>query len=482
VSRIAVIGAGVAGLTAAYELCKDGHSVDVYERWPGLGGQAATLPVGDGVLLERYYHHLFTSDRHIASLYRELGMPDGIEWLPSSVGFHLEGRTHPFTTPLDLLRFPPLSLRSRVRMGLAVLRLQRQREPDPFEDLTARDWITRHMGSEAWDKLWGPLLRGKFGDRSEEISMAWLWSKLTVRRQVRGGEARGEVLGYPRGTFEGLFRALADAIEEREGRVLIDRPAARLALAPASPAGGAPSAASGGDAPSAGSGGDAPACRFELFAGAADSFRRGHDPRRFDIAGAPERYDAVIATVPNGVFEQLLDPALAASLDPGYLDRLRSIEYHAALCLLLELDRRFGRFYWTNVGDRELPFVGLIEQTNFVDPSRYGGRRFLYVANYVPHGDPLLDLSADELLDHYEPGLRAVNPTFDRSWVRERWLHREPDAQPVVTARYRERMPPLETGVPGLVLANTTQVYPEDRGTNYAVRLGREAARVAGIG
>jgi protoporphyrinogen oxidase len=136
----------------------------------------------------------------------------------------------------------------------------------------------------------------------------------------------------------------------------------------------------------------------------------------------------------------------------------------------------------TNVGDSELPFVGLIEQTNFVDPSRYGGRRVLYVANYVAHEDPLLELSAGELLDHYEPGLRRVNPELERSWVRERWLHIEPDAQPIVTARYRERMPPLESGVPGLVLANTTQVYPEDRGTNYAVRLGREAAGVAGIG
>jgi protoporphyrinogen oxidase len=218
------------------------------------------------------------------------------------------------------------------------------------------------------------------------------------------------------------------------------------------------------------------------MAGAPDSFRRGHDPREFEVSGTPEPYDVVIATVPNGVFEQLLDLELAAALAPGYLERLRSIEYHAAVCLLLELDRTFGRFYWTNVGDRELPFVGLIEQTNLVEPERYGGRRFLYVANYVAHDDPLLELQADELLDHYEPGLRQVNPDFDRSWVLDRWLHREPDAQPIVTAGYRDRMPPLETGAPGLLLANTTQVYPEDRGTNYAVRLGQEAAGLVRMG
>jgi protoporphyrinogen oxidase len=281
--------------------------------------------------------------------------------------------------------------------------------------------------------------------------MAWLWSKLTLRRQVKGREARGEVLGYPRGGFEPLFRALAASIAAGGGRVLIDRPAARLAR--------------GTDG-------------FELTAGRPGSFRRGHDPREFEAEETSERYDAVVATVPNAPFEQLLAPELAANLAVGYLDRLRGIEYHAALCLVLELDRAFSSFYWTNVADRELPFVGLIEQTNFVEPTAYGGRRFLYVANYTAQDDPLLSLSADELLAHYEPGLRRVAPRFDRSWVRERWVFREPDAQPIVTVGYQDRIPSLQTGVPGLVLANTTQVYPQDRGTNYAVELGRRAARL----
>ena len=179
--RVAVIGAGVAGLVAAHRLGEQGVECDVYERWPGLGGQAATLDVGDGVLLERYYHHLFTSDRHIAALYDELGMPDELEWRPSSVAFFVDGRSRPFTTPLDLLRFRPLSLRSRLRMGLAVVKLQRgPREVGPFEGETARTWIEREMGGEAYAKVWGPLLRGKFGDRADDISMAWLLSLIHI--------------------------------------------------------------------------------------------------------------------------------------------------------------------------------------------------------------------------------------------------------------------------------------------------------------
>ena len=133
-------------------------------------------------------------------------------------------------------------------------------------------------------------------------------------------------------------------------------------------------------------------------------------------------------------------------------------------------------YYWTNVADRDLPFVGLIEHTNFIDPARYDGRRFLYVANYLEHGHELLGLDADALLERYLPGLRKVNPAFDPAWVQNRWLHREPAAQPIVTVGYHQRIPPLKTPVAGLYLANTTQVYPEDRGTNYAVRLGDQAA------
>ena len=450
--RVAVIGAGMAGLVAGYRLASGGHECDVYERWPGLGGQVATLDVGPGDRLERYYHHLFTGDREIVALYNELGMGGEVEWRPSSVGVFTDGRIHPFTTPLDLLRFRPMSLPARIRMGLSVVVLQRRhREVEPFERETASSWIQRSMGEEAWQAIWGPMLRGKFGDRADEISMAWLWSKLMLRRQIKGESARQEVLGYPRGGWEPLLVRLAERIEALGSRVLIDHPASRV---------------------------DLDGERFVVTPGAPDSFRTGHDPTRFPPGGAPERYDAVVATVPNDVFERLLAPELAQRLEPGYLEKLRSIEYHTALCVLMELDRSFSRFYWTNIADRSIPFVGLIEQTNFVEPARYGNRRFLYVANYLAPGDPLLALDPDELLCRYEPGLRKVNPGFSPSWIRQRWVFQEPAAQPVVTLGYPERIPPYDTGVPGLWLANTTQIYPEDRGTSNSVKLGDHVARL----
>jgi protoporphyrinogen oxidase len=447
--RIAVVGAGVAGLAAAQRLTESGHACDVYERWPGLGGQAATLDVGGGYRIERYYHHLFVTDRHIQSLARQLGLDDEIEWRPSSIGMFSGGHIHPFTTPLDLLRYPPLSLRSRLRMGAAVLALQRRHRVDPYEMIPARAWIEKVMGREVWEQVWGPLLRAKFGERADAIAMAWLWSKLTLRRELKGEEARKEMLGYPRNSFEALFAAQQQKIEEGGGRVLIDRPVTMLQRY---------------------------ADGFLVHAGASESFRRGLDPSKFERLGEPDSYDAVVATVPSDVFVKLLDDRLERRLRSDYLRRVRASEYHTAVCLVLELDRRLTPYYWTNALDADLPFCGLVEHTNFIEPERYGGRRFAYVANYVDADDRLASLGADELLAAYEPGLRKLNPAFSRDWIKQRWLFREPHAQPIVTIGYRDRMPALDTGVPGLVLANTTQIYPEDRGTNYSVRLGWDAA------
>jgi protoporphyrinogen oxidase len=373
------------------------------------------------------------------------------------VAFFADGRLHPFTTPLDLLRFSPVPLLTRVRMGLAVVNLQRRhRDVTPFEDVTAREWVEANMGPAAWRHVWGPLLRGKFGSRADDVAMAWLHGKLLQRRQVKGAEARREVLGYPRGSFEPLFTALVQAIEAGGGSVQLDRPVAAV--------------------------GRASDGRLELWPAEPGAWRLGHDPSRYARAETPEAYDAVLATVPNDVFEGLLEPGLRTELADGYAERLGSIDYHTALCLVLELERPFGEAYWTNIADTTIPFVGVVEHTNLVPADRYGGTRVVYVANYVEPGDPLLDHDAEALLALYEPHLRRISPGFRAADVRKAWRFAEPAAQPIVDRGYRRRIPPLDTGAPGLVLANTTQVYPEDRGTNYAVRLGEQAAATIAAG
>ncbi len=449
--KVAVLGAGMAGLAAGHRLVAEGHEVDVYERWPGLGGQAAIMDAGDGVLIERYYHHLFTSDEEIHALCREIGIPDELATWKSDMAMFSHGKLWPFTSPLDLLRYKPLSILSRIRLGVATVLLQRK--PDdvgPYEGLTIKEWVHKHMGRQVWDEIWHPMLRGKFGDRAGDISMSWLFAKLRNRRQTKGEEAKQELLVYPRNSFEAIFQRLQEKIEEN-GRVLIDRPAARVSRTEDG--------------------------AFLVHPAAPDSFRKGHDPREFESGGEPERYDAVIGTVPTDIFDQVLDPALRDEVDDDYFDKANSIEYFAALCLVLELDRKFHDYYWTNVADEDMKFIGLIEHSNLVGPEHYGGRHFLYVANYLPRDDELMKLDLDQLMDVYEPGLKKVNPAFTREWIKGSWLFKEPAGQPLVMPNYPQRMPPYSTGVPGLYMANTTQVYPDDRGTNYAVREADEVVK-----
>lgn len=453
--RVAVLGAGVTGLVAALRLAEAGHEVDVYERWPGLGGMAATFEVAPGVRLEHYYHHWFASDRHVVALMEELGLGDRVGWHASSTAIFAQDRVWPFTSPADVLRYAPMPLLSRLRMGVAAVLIQRLvRDATPLERRTARTWIVRTMGRPAWDHVWGPLMRGKYRDEADRVAAVWLWGKLALRRSLRPEELDEERLGYPEGSFEVLFDALAARIRALGGTIHVDRPAARLALAdPGNPAG-----------------------RIALQAGAPGSFRSGRDPRAFAAGGPPEEYDRVVATVPGGVLLDLLDPALTAAVGDGWTGRVRGLRYVAALTLLLEVDEDFGEHYWVNVVDEDVPFVAVVDHTRLVGAEAYGGRRFVYVANYLPDGHPLLQLDADALLQAYLPGLRRISPGFRAEAVRRSWVFREPDGQPVVGLRHREALPTMLTDVPGLVLATTAQIYPQDRGTNYAVQLGDRAA------
>ncbi len=427
--KVAIVGAGYTGLAAGYELARSGHPVEIFEAAAEVGGQARTFPIG-GTRLEAFYHHLFLSDREILALAEELGLAGRIAWIPSKVGVLYGGRIYPFSTPLDLLRFGPLAPWNRLRLGLVILYLQHTRNWRAFERTTADAWIPRWAGRQAYEVLWRALLSGKFGDAYEQVSMAWFWGKV----YLRGGSRKGlgaERLGYPEGSFQVLTDALVESIR-RQGGVLHTATPVRRIL------------------PEEGR------ARYLLLEGGTQ-------------AGP---FDAIVATVPSPAFLEMVP-----ELPEPYVRLVAGIRYQVALCLVLQLRRPLSPIYWLNISDPESPFVGAIEHTNYIPPEVYGGRHILYLTNYLAPGHPYLGCSKEELLAHYLPGIRRINPAFTPDWVEELWLFQDPGAQPVVTPHYSQRIPSHRTPIPGLYLANTTQIYPEDRGTNYSVRLGRKIAR-----
>ena len=437
--KVIIIGAGVAGLAAAYDLAKRGHEVAVYEAGDRPGGQVRTFEVGGG-RVEIFYHHLFRSDTTIVELIDELGLGDHLAWIDSNVGLHAGGRNYPFVGPIDLLRFDRVSLLTRVRLGLGALYLRRYTQWRNLEGRRAAEWIRRWVGREGYDAVWGPLLRAKFRSHAEDVSLVWFWGKIHLRFASRqssgglGGLFAKEQLGYLRGSFGRLVDALVGAIEAHGGTIDLGAPVERVLIE------------------------DGRATGIRL--------RDGREVRG----------DAVMATVPSEWFARMV-PELA-ELDPWYASMLTAVQYQWATVLALTLDRPLSPIYWLTMTEDDCPFVVAVEQTNFMPASDYGGQHLLYLSNYVDPGDPTTEQTADEVFDRYAPYLKRINPDFDRSWVTAKWLFTDRAGQPVVHARYHETIPPHRTPVPGLYLANTTQIYPEDRGQNYSIRMGQRVARL----
>ncbi|MCS7246285.1 MAG: NAD(P)/FAD-dependent oxidoreductase [Thermomicrobium sp.] len=427
--RIGVIGGGIAGLTAAYRLARSGHAVTLWERQTQLGGQAAAFPLL-GTALEYFYHHLFLSDRELVTLSEELGIADRLVWLPSTVGFFAQGRIYPLSSALDVLRLGIVPLQDRLRIGLVTFYLQHVRDWRRFEEVTAATWLRRWVGSRAFDRVWGAQLRAKFGPRADDVAMVWFWNKIYLRTQSRRSLFERERLGYVLGSFNVLIDRLAEAIQKHGGQV---------------------------------------------HAGLGVETIERHE-QRWDVRDSTGRstpVDVVVATIPSPLVAKLFP-----QLPETYRAKLLGTIYQAAVTLLLQTSRPLSDTYWLNIGDPDLPYTGIIEHTNFIPPTYYQGKHLIYVSKYVEQTHPYLSLRDDEVLAAALSHLPKVNPAFAPDWIENYWVFRERAAQPIVTVRYRAQIPEHRAPLPGVYVANTAQIYPEDRGTNYSVRLGNTIAHL----
>jgi protoporphyrinogen oxidase len=426
--RIAVLGAGALGLTAALRLTQQGDRVTLFEREPVPGGLAAGFqPAGsDGPWLEKFYHHLFQSDHHAIALINELGLGSDLSWHRPRTVVLRDGALHQLDSPMSLLRFRPLPVMDRIRMGLALAYLKTLRSPRRLEGARAAPWIRGQMGDRAAEVVWDPLLRAKFGDAAETIALPWFWARVHDRTTR---------LGYLGGGFQRLYNELADRIATGGGVLHLGRDVTRIERS--------------GD-------------RLSVTHGAGDGV-------------ATEEFDLVVSTLPTRITARLT-PEMPADWherhDPG-----AALGAH---CLILALDRPLTDAYWINLNDPGFPFLALVEHTNMRSPAEYGGQHLIYLGSYRPMDDPVLKTDADTLLTDWLPALKRLNPDVDRSWITGVWGFAAPFAQPIVTVEYASRIPPFQTPVAGLWIANMFQVYPHDRGQNYSIDLAERLVAALG--
>ena len=427
--HVAVIGGGVTGLACAYELGRNGFSTTVLERDHEVGGLAGSFLV-NGVRLEKFYHHWFTNDQHVMKLVRELGKEDQVVLRPTRTGMYYANSFFRLSTPLDLLRFSPLTFTDRIRLGLLTLRARQVKDWRALESLTAAEWLRELGGDKVYKVVWEPLLRGKFGKVADEVSAVWFWNKLKLRGGSRG-KGGAEQLAYYRGGFAALADDLVEAVVQRGGKVLTG----------------------------------VTATGFQVKDGKVSAVQTD----KGTISA-----DAVVATPALPVIADLAAPHVS----PEYLEKLRRIRYLANICIVLELDRSLSDTYWLNVNDPGFPFVGVIEHTNFEPRESYGGRHIVYLSRYLPEDDDLYLMADADVVEYTLEHLFRMFPELDRRWLLDAHVWRARFSQPIVERYYGSMIPDTRMPLSGLYMATMAQIYPEDRGTNYAIREGRKVARL----
>ncbi len=424
--KCAVIGGGIGGLTGALTLAQASHTVTLFEATSSLGGVAAAVHVPGG-RVDGTYHHIFLQDDRIVELIDRMDLRQYLHWQPSRMGF-FDGAIHPFSSPMDLIRYSPLSFTDRIRFGLSTWYFQFRRQWQDLETVSAKEWIETWCSPTLYRKIWRPLLVSKFGEgEADHVSAAWLWGRIHPRARSRqNGDER---LGYLEGTFQRLFDAMAERLKDHDCRIQLQTPVLKVT-------------------------------------------REGDRYAITTHFGIESGFDRILCT---------LAPPQVARIFPDmpsrFLEKMNAIRYRGCLCLILVHTRPLSGIYWLNIADPSIPFGGIIEQTNFMDLSYYEGHCISYIFNYLDQNHRYFQLSEQQLFQEYWPSLKKIYPELlleTISFVRKfqvRW------ACPLYTGAYSTQIPPQETPWPGVMLANMAHIYPEDRNMTNSVTVAERVAK-----
>ena len=424
----AIIGAGLSGLAAARDLALAGHRVTLLESAPVAGGLAASRRI-KGQTVEHFYHFICRHDDFLTNLVRDLGLGAELHWRHTRTSFFHDGHHYRFGSPFDLMRFSAVPFFQRLRFGWHVSRSSLRSNWRWLDEIPARAWLIENIGEEAYNVIWHPLLRIKFGDAYDKISAAWIWHRIWRVARSRQGRFGLSVFGYLTQGSETIVRGLLDWLQTQPNVTV------------------------------------------------RTGVRVKHAVVEHDRVTGVQLEDGVLPC--DGLISTVALPQLDR-LVPGqggrYFEQVRQIEYIGVVCALFSLRRPFTKNFWLNINDPRVCFNGVIEQTNLNQNLRAAGLNLLYVPYYLPTTEPRYGFSDNEVFKEYVPMLRLVNPQFDESWIDEFFVARAPYAQAVCTTNFAAMRPEHRSPIKGLYVTDSTQFYPEDRTLSAAIEQGRKAA------
>jgi protoporphyrinogen oxidase len=428
--KVAILGGGIMGITLGYHLTQKGVEVEIYEASPVLGGLAGPLVLPDNARVDRFYHAILSSDRHLAQLCEELGISDRLRFNVTKTAFYYRGKLHSMNNIVEFFRFPPLGWIDRFRLGLTVLYAQFVNDWRSLEGISVEKWLINLSGRRTFENIWKPMLNAKFDGGFDNTPATYIWSRLVRMKSTRGGASQKEMAGYLIGGYETLLKAMAQKIEQAGGKIHLSTPVQEVVIAQ----------------------------------GRAVGLR---------VSGEVRPFDSVAATVQTAIFQRLIPGA-----SQEYHAFLNKTSYLGIVCPLLVLDRPLTGYWTVNITDTSIPFTGIIETTSYINPQDVGGHHLVYLPKYTAPGSHWQKLSDDEIRDIWLKNLEAMFPNFDRRQVRYFLVHREKFVEPLHGLNETDNIPPIKTPVEGLYFATTAQIYPALTNGESVSRHSLDAAQI----
>ncbi len=428
--KIGVVGGGVSGVYLSYLLAKKGHDVFLFERDKVLGGLAASFEISPNTFIDRYYHFICAEDVSYRRILTELGLGGKIRKKLTNMAYFYDGNYYPFSTPLDVLRFPLISLKDRIHYSRGMLKLRATKEWKPLDEKPGVAWLRGEVGGTAYDTFWKPLLLGKFNHFYEQASASWVWARINrvSTSRVLGGWR--EEMGWLDGGTRSFVACLEEKLRALKANIYTD-------------------------------------------CGVQEIIVENKRVKKIKTKNEEISVDAGVSTVPAPLLLKMM-PELSRAF-PDYHARLSKINYIGVMCCLLLTESPLTNNFWLNVVDKRIPFVVTVEYTN-LDARKDLDGSLIYLPHYVPADSLLYSVTENDFDRDYPAYLRLLKPDFHPSWLKKRFIFRSPYAQPVCTTGFLNIVPPHETPLENFYVIESTQLYPNDRTISGSLELSEKVA------